>query len=489
MKLKVITYLISIGFVLALLANTTTAQSTFFGVDGGFVNLSGGDAASFTLQPTFGGSFTQRLGDSWQAGFSFSMQTLYDDTAASSSLTLSHDKNNALRKWKAMRFGLTVDRFLLPSENNFNITCGIGGGLMAWKISDPQGDTVFLVTSQKNQTVDYSASEVFLTLQSAFNFELTSRITLALQSHADYLTGAGAEFNDAIESARDKWQMGSFLSLRYGLGGPKNMTWQPIRPIASTSSSPIPTTSDFTSSKKLDSDNDGIPDDKDKCPYNEAGVAVDKDGCPLDSDYDGVPDGLDHCPNTDRAAAGSVDIYGCAVDSDFDGIPDYRDKCPNNQVGAAIDSIGCPIDSDKDGVPDGLDDCPNTLYGVEVDVHGCINLAIIEKPLILNIDYTPGSYEVDSDTRDRLKKLAAILNFVSDVKIEINGYSDDIGTNLANRNLSEKRARRVSQYLISYGVDSSRIKVFGKGESNFVADNSTAEGRAKNRRIEIVFYK
>ena len=116
-------------------------------------------------------------------------------------------------------------------------------------------------------------------------------------------------------------------------------------------------------------------------------------------------------------------------------------------------------------------------------------MAVIDKPLVLYIDYTSGSHEVDSDSREKIKKLAALLNFVSDVKIEVNGYTDDIGTPLANRSLSEKRAKRVSEYLISYGVEPARIKVFGKGESDFVASNQTAEGRAKNRRIEIVFYK
>jgi hypothetical protein len=315
--------------------------------------------------------------------------------------------------------------------------------------------------------------------------EITSNVSLALNTRADYLTGAGTEFNEAVESGRDKWQMGSSLSLKYGFGGPKQISWQPTK----VSSSPSTSSVAHTPSNKDDSDQDGISDDKDKCPFNEIGAKVDRDGCPLDADYDGVTDDLDHCPNTDRAAASFVDIYGCAVDSDFDGIPDYLDKCAHNAVGASVDSFGCPVDSDRDGVPDGLDDCPNTLYGVAVDRNGCIDLAVIDKPLVLYIDYTSGSHEVDSDSREKIKKLAALLNFVSDVKIEVNGYTDDIGTPLANRSLSEKRAKRVSEYLISYGVETARIKVFGKGESDFVASNQTAEGRAKNRRIEIVFYK
>jgi outer membrane protein OmpA-like peptidoglycan-associated protein len=470
-----------------VLFGSLQAQSTFIGVQGGLVNLSGGDNPNFTLQPTFGGSLSQHISDNWFADLSFSTQTLYDDTAASSSLSLGVDKDNATRKWKAMRFGLSLNRLLFSTESNFNISAGFGGGLLAWKIKDPAADTVYLVTSQKNQNVDYSASELFLSVQNGLHMGLSSRLSLIVQTRIDYLTGAGAEFNEATESARDKWQLASSLSLRFGLGGPKNISWQPTRVVTSGNTSPISYSS--STPNKNDSDNDGITDDKDKCPYNEIGVAVDKDGCPLDADYDGVGDDIDHCPNTDRSAAGMVDIYGCPVDSDFDGIPDYIDKCPHNAVGASVDSIGCPTDSDKDGVPDGLDDCPNTLYGVAVDKNGCIDIGVIDKPLVLYVDYSSGSHEVDPDTREKLKKLAALLNFVSDVKIEVNGYTDDIGTPLANRALSEKRARRVAEYLISYGVDAARIKVFGKGESDFIASNQTADGRAKNRRIEIVFYK
>lgn len=476
---------IAAGMLSLMSAVEVKAQSQTIGVSGGYVNLSGGNRPKFTLQPTFGGTLGQRISDSWFADFNLSVQTLYDDSTVNSSLSLGRNKSNSTRKWSALRLALSLNRYLLSPDNGFNISTGFGGGLMVWKMTDPVSDTVFLVTSQKNQTVDYSASELFLTLQSGLHLIFSSRWSLALQAHADYLTGAGAEFNNAIESARNKWQLGSFLSLKFGFGGPKQMSWQPIRQTASVSSG----TTSISSSGKNDSDNDGIPDDKDKCPYNEIGVPVDEHGCPLDGDYDGVPDALDHCPNTDRNAKGLVDIYGCPVDADFDGIPDYMDQCPHNVVGAMVDSVGCPIDSDKDGVPDGLDDCPNTLYGVQVDKNGCIDLTIIDKPLVLYIDYTAGSSEVDPDNREKLKKLAAILNFAKDVKIEVNGYTDDIGTPLANRQLSEKRASRVAQYLISYGLDAARIKVFGQGEGNFVGDNQTAAGRAKNRRIEIVFYK
>jgi OmpA-OmpF porin, OOP family len=60
-----------------------------------------------------------------------------------------------------------------------------------------------------------------------------------------------------------------------------------------------------------------------------------------------------------------------AADSDGDGVPDDRDKCPDTPRGVSVDADGCPIDSDGDGVPDYLDKCPRTPKGVEVDANGC----------------------------------------------------------------------------------------------------------------------
>src|SRR5262249_13591548 len=73
---------------------------------------------------------------------------------------------------------------------------------------------------------------------------------------------------------------------------------------------------------------------------------------PADSDRDGVPDRKDRCPNTPIGA--KVDPNGCPVDSDGDGVPDGTDQCPNTPKGWPVDAKGCPRDTDGDGVPDGV---------------------------------------------------------------------------------------------------------------------------------------
>jgi outer membrane protein OmpA-like peptidoglycan-associated protein len=118
-----------------------------------------------------------------------------------------------------------------------------------------------------------------------------------------------------------------------------------------------------------DSDNDGILDNKDRCPDTPAGAQVDGRGCSGDSDTDGVPDGVDRCSGTPPGA--TVDAKGCTRDSDGDNIPDGIDRCPDTPAGVLVDPAGCPKDSDGDAIPDGLDRCSETPRGATVDALGC----------------------------------------------------------------------------------------------------------------------
>jgi OOP family OmpA-OmpF porin len=92
-------------------------------------------------------------------------------------------------------------------------------------------------------------------------------------------------------------------------------------------------------------------------------------------------------------------------------------------------------------------------------------------------------------TEADLKELPKAVAFVKKypgAKIRLDGYTDSIGTDAYNMKLSERRATAVKDYLIKEaGIDSSKITVVGHGEADPVADNKTAEGRAKNRRVEI----
>ena len=264
----------------------------------------------------------------------------------------------------------------------------------------------------------------------------------------------------------------------------------------------------------IDTDGDGVADYLDKCPDTPAGAAVDASGCPLDSDGDGVPDYLDKCPNTPAGVA--VDAKGCPIDTDGDGVPDYLDKCPNTPAGVAVDAKGCPIDTDGDGVADYLDKCPGTPKGVKVDANGCpldrdgdgVPDYLDKCPDVPGIADNKGCPEIKAETKkifaqalqgiqfesgkDVIKKTSnGILDKVVSVmkdnpsyELEINGHTDNQGDAAKNMILSQKRSDAVKEYLVSKGISASRLTAKVFGQTIPVADNKTAAGKSKNRRVE-----
>jgi OOP family OmpA-OmpF porin len=229
-----------------------------------------------------------------------------------------------------------------------------------------------------------------------------------------------------------------------------------------------------------DTDADGVKNYKDKCPGTVAGGIVDERGCEKDSDGDGVVDRLDECPGTPQGAV--VDARGCERDSDNDGVADSRDRCPGTPAGAKVDQYGCELDSDGDGVVDSIDRCPNTPKGTPVDNYGC-ELAAAYKLEHVNFEFDSAKLTAGSEAT--LDDAVKILERHSDLKVEIAGHTDSQGSEDYNQGLSERRARAVADYLIAHGANASYITVKGYGESEPLADNSTKEGRAANRRVEL----
>jgi len=454
------------------------------GLYGGLSRLAGDESHHFPFQKSYGLEFQYRLTDQWRLHFDLSRHSINNDTLNVANLSLGAGDDNSSARFTATRLGAIADRLLWSKDYKFRVSAGIGGGLLVWRVMDPSTGGKLQVAGPNDQTIDFAASELFVSGQTTLQWMLNQRWSLNWRLRGDYLSGLGAEFADDVNSARGKILGSLMFAVGYSFG-PSPTSWVSEENWSSTPGDlPPPPPGEIE-----DGDGDGVPDESDRCPDTPTGIEVDRFGCARDSDGDGVRDNLDDCPDTEFRARSHVDIHGCPIDSDFDGIADYRDDCPNNPVGAAVDAVGCPLDSDGDGVPDGLDDCPHTLTGVDVDPNGCIDLSMLSEPMVLNIDYVPGSFEIDPRNRERIEKLAGMLSFVPAVKLEINGFTDNIGTALANRELSQKRANRVRDFLVANGVDSERIKVFGRGETNFVASNQNAAGRAENRRIEIIFYQ
>lgn len=242
-----------------------------------------------------------------------------------------------------------------------------------------------------------------------------------------------------------------------------------------------------------DTDGDGVLDRMDKCPGTPAGAVVDENGCCMDTDGDGVFDGLDKCPKTPAGA--KVDEKGCCLDSDMDGVPDGIDKCADTPKGAKVDKKGCPMDSDGDGVFDGLDKCPNTPKGAEIDETGCtvevkkfVDTGMLSSTKIL---FETSKAELKPECEAELDKIGGILVQVPDMKIEIAGHTDATGSEDFNEKLSQERAEAVMEYLTKKfpKLDAGNFTAKGYGESKPVADNDTAEGREKNRRVEFIIHE
>ena len=250
-----------------------------------------------------------------------------------------------------------------------------------------------------------------------------------------------------------------------------------------------------------DSDGDGVPDRKDKCPGTPPGVAVDEDGCPLDRDGDGVPDYKDDCPDTpgdpkfngcpdtdgdgipDKdddcpEEAGLAKFNGCP-DTDEDGVPDPKDKCPETPKGCPVDADGCPLDSDGDGVIDCEDRCPTEPGSKENE--GCPDWREIE---ISTIYFDFDKATLRPEGKAELDKLADELNASKEYDLVIGGHTCNIGTDNYNMELSEKRAQAVVKYLLSKGVNNAYVGSNNYGESKPALPNTTIKNKQMNRRAE-----
>jgi len=244
----------------------------------------------------------------------------------------------------------------------------------------------------------------------------------------------------------------------------------------------------------LDSDGDGVYDGLDQCPGTPKGAKVDAKGCPSDADGDGVLDGLDQCPDTPKGA--TVDDKGCPRDSDGDGVLDGLDQCPNTPKGAVVDAKGCPKDSDGDGVPDGIDQCPDTPAGLKVDATGC-PIEVKEKETELldtgmirlqNVNFETNKADILPESFPTLDAVGMLLTQWPQLKLEIGGHTDSRGSAQHNQKLSEARAGSVKTYLVTKfpKLPPDQFTTRGYGESKPIAPNTGELGWAKNRRVEFV---
>ena len=277
-----------------------------------------------------------------------------------------------------------------------------------------------------------------------------------------------------------------------------------------------------------DKDGDGVTDLKDDCP-DEIGLAI-FNGCP-DRDSDGVMDRIDDCPDN----KGLVQYNGCP-DTDGDNIMDKVDQCPT--VYGIAELKGCPaaeltyfnVETQVEKVKhvggvysyvsavetktakfklEGYNtDTLKTVFVTAPNLRGknayreadgffrfakeaeVVILKEEEKQVMKkafeNLEYKTNSDVILSTSFSSLDELAKLMEMNSTWKLRISGHTDNVGPREANVGLSKRRSESVKTYLMTKGIASDRFEVLYFGPDKPIAPNNTEDGRARNRRVEML---
>ena len=106
--------------------------------------------------------------------------------------------------------------------------------------------------------------------------------------------------------------------------------------------------------------------------------------------------------------------------------------------------------------------------------------------IAIYINFETGKADIKPESQAIVDQIAEMLRQNKDLKISVEGHTDNVGSQKSNQTLSENRAETVMNVLIARGIEKTRLSYKGWGSTKFIADNSSEEGKAKNRRVEIV---
>ncbi len=240
-----------------------------------------------------------------------------------------------------------------------------------------------------------------------------------------------------------------------------------------------------------DADGDGLSDEKEaELGTNPNHPDTDGDGLldglefntgtdPLqsDSDADGLNDSLEDADRDGRLDDMETDPRH--ADTDKGGLPDPDEvRDPRQDPRFAGDD-----DSDSDGVANPFDECPGTTENRPVDAAGCPHMP--EGRFALEgVSFETGSAQIRPESEKTLNEALEMLRRHPNVRVEIAGHTDNVGSAAGNRRLSQKRAEAIRSWMVGKGLSAKRFTVRGYGSSEPVETNETEAGRARNRRIE-----
>jgi outer membrane protein OmpA-like peptidoglycan-associated protein len=166
---------------------------------------------------------------------------------------------------------------------------------------------------------------------------------------------------------------------------------------------------------------------------------------------------------------GGLICYAQDGDEDSDGVFDRRDHCPDTPANTPVDNRGCPV--------------PQYPATVKAPEPQAVQSEVITLRGVL---FAYNSSELTPAAENQLLELTAKLKNTDVTSIKVIGHTDSKGSDAYNQKLSERRASSVAAFLLKQGLAPDKVTSQGMGESQPVADNATEEGRAQNRRVELV---
>ena len=160
----------------------------------------------------------------------------------------------------------------------------------------------------------------------------------------------------------------------------------------------------------------------------------------------------------------------CAADSDHDGVADGVDQCPASEPGAIVNAVGCPAVEAAAAV------APPPAAPVPI-------------PEVQSVNFADNSFDIDDESKKKLDNVVVVLASDPAVRVEIEGRTDNRGSEAYNIVLGNQRAEAVRQYLIAKGADALRLSAISFGEFKPVATNKTEAGRHSNRLVQFRIIK
>lgn len=192
--------------------------------------------------------------------------------------------------------------------------------------------------------------------------------------------------------------------------------------------------------------------------------------------YDDLKSQINSSNNNDELNSLKNKVNKLMADADGDGVSDFYDKCPDTPTGTAVDGSGCPLP--KVEIPKPV---VTTTYIISEEDKKVVTDAI------KNLEFDLDKSTIRSTSFASLNRVADLM-VSKNLSLKLAGHTDSQGSDAYNMKLSKDRAESVKAYLVSKGVNPSRVEATGYGESQPIDNNATAAGRQNNRRVEFTLF-